>query len=89
MFLLAPFIVLSTQESYQHLLDQAEALRTQSPTKTIEIVSQLEAQYQALSQYQQQQFKFIKAYMLGFQGKQNESIALATEISNSQYPKLR
>ncbi|WP_213997681.1 tetratricopeptide repeat-containing diguanylate cyclase [Arsukibacterium sp.] len=87
-FLLASFFAVSAPDTLQHQLDQAEALRTQSPSQTAEIVAQLEADYQALTPYQQQQFTFLKAYIFAFQSKQDEAITWATKIAGSDYPEI-
>ncbi|SNY49322.1 diguanylate cyclase (GGDEF) domain-containing protein [Arsukibacterium tuosuense] len=87
-FLLASFFAFSATDTLQQQLDQAEALRTQSPTQTAEIVAQLESDYQALTPYQQQQFTFLKAYIFAFQSKQDEAITWAAKIADSDYPEI-
>ncbi|MDX1537173.1 tetratricopeptide repeat-containing diguanylate cyclase [Arsukibacterium sp.] len=87
--LLAVFSVVCAADSFQEQLDQAEALRTQAPGQTVEIVAQLESNYHALSAYQQQQFNFLKAYIYAFQSKQDEAISWATKIAASEYPEIR
>lgn len=87
-FILASFFAASAADTFQQQLDQAEALRTQSPSQTAEIVAQLEANYQALTLYQQQQFTFLKAYTFAFQGKQDDAITWALKVADSEYPEI-
>lgn len=85
---MASFFAVSATDTFQQQLDQAEALRTQSPTQTAEIVAQLESDYQVLTAYQQQQFTFLKAYIFAFQGKQDDAITWATKIAASEHPEI-
>ena len=85
---MASFFAVSATDTFQQQLDQAEALRTQSPTQTAEIVAQLESDYQVLTAYQQQQFTFLKAYIFAFQGKQDDAITWATKIADSEHPEI-
>lgn len=83
-----PFSALA-DKSIQSLLDQAEYLRTSSPAHTQNILTQLEVNFSELTDKQQHQFKFIKAYMFAFKGMQDESIILAKDISSSIFPDTR
>lgn len=73
----------------QQLLDEAEQKRTRMPQETVLLLEKLANQFDNLTEYEQHQLKFLQAYMLGFQGKQQESLQLATEIQHSQYPDIR
>ncbi len=87
-FLLVPFAACSSVEAYQQMLDQAEAVRTQSPEKTVELIAELEQHYQSFNSYQQQKFTFLKAYIFAFQGKQADAITWASDVVDSQYPEI-
>ncbi|MAD73269.1 MAG: hypothetical protein CML20_00425 [Rheinheimera sp.] len=85
---LAAFSALSAADTFQPQLDKAEALRTQSPTQTADIVAQLELDYQALTPYQKEQFTFLKAYIYAFKGEQENAISWAAKIADSEYPEI-
>ncbi|KKO49524.1 hypothetical protein VT06_06760 [Arsukibacterium sp. MJ3] len=88
LILLASFSAFATTDNYQQLLDQAEAVRTQSPQQTAQLVAQLDTHYQDLSAYQKQQLTFLKAYIYTFQGKQEDAITWATKIVDSNHPEI-
>jgi diguanylate cyclase (GGDEF)-like protein len=88
LIVLASFHVFATTDNYQQLLDQAEAVRTQSPQQTVQLVAQLDTHYQDLSAYQKQQLTFLKAYIYTLQGKQEDAITWATKIVDSNHPEI-
>jgi len=75
-------------ETAAEILLRAEQLRTKDPHETEQILNELQSQQQSLSRFEQDLYRFLKAYVHAFKGEQEQAIEWAESVQLSADPRV-